>query len=480
MHQDLTPGTHLLWSDAVVGDRYKLTRNVHRLAPDPYEPIMVADKPWEGQRVCPLRVIHENGLWRMWYRAIDPVLHKQRKEAGTSPNGNVGPPVPMFICYAESDDGVKWRKDPQGVCEHYAGENNIVFTGYSEAAGGILDLPGRPHHKRFVLANCEWLRNEYGGGGITIAHSDDGIHWEYLHPEPVICGDSDTHNNLVYDAVNDRYLIYMRAWHAATVDRNEDWVAGPGYMPHHQRNVRRRVAVAESKDLLHWSEPQIIMTPDELETNDYYGLTVFNAPGDSFGGFLWVYDDDARETIHVELTLSNDGVQWWRPPHRPKFIDVGEPGWQDGYMVFVHSEPIVVGDDMYIYWKGLDKPHDVGDSSGKAYRGKLRRDGLISLDANRQLGAMITRPFTLESESITINAATQGGALRAELVEPWNYEPRGKTIEGFTMQDSDPFTGDAVSHTLSWKGKTDLSALRGKRLMLRIHMYHAQLYTITL
>lgn len=479
MHADLQPGTHLLWSDAVVADRYKLTRNVHTPSPAPAEPVLLPDQPWEGRRVCPLRVIHENGAWRMWYRVVDHHLAAERKRLNTSPNGNVGPPVPIYICYAESDDGIHWRKDKRGLHDHPAGDNNIVFTGYSEAHGGILDLPGKTHHKRFVLANCEWFRNEYGGGGITLAHSDDGIHWDYLHPDPVIPGDSDTHNNLLYDAPRDRYLIYMRGWHAATVDRNDDWVAGPGYHPHHQRNTRRRVAVAESKDLVTWSDPQIILTPDELDTNDFYGCVAFPI-ADSYAAWLWVHDDDARETIHVELAFSHDGVQWHRLPHRPKFLDVGQPHEPHGHMVFAHSPPVAVDDEMFIYWKGLDRPHDVGDATSTVYRGRLRRDGLISLDADRRLGAMITRPFTLQSDQIVINAATQGGAIKAELVEPWQYEPRGKTIEGFTLDDSDPFTGDAVAHRLSWRGKHDLTALRGRRLMLRIHLYHAQLYSVTL
>jgi hypothetical protein len=154
----------------------------------------------------------------------------------------------------------------------------------------------------------------------------------------------------------------------------------------------------------------------------------------------------------------------------------------------IHS-PVVTDDGIYFYICARGgNPHDAGldqgsprsVTGGAIYRAKLRTDGFVSLDADRRLGAMITHPFTLESDHITINAATQSGRIVAELVEPWWREPEGKPIPGFGKEDFDLFEGDSISHNLSWRGRSDLSDLCGRRLLLRLSMYHAQLYSFTI
>jgi len=367
-----------------------------------------------------------------------------------------------------------WRKPALGITDDDGGKSNIVFKGFSDAHGGILDLPGRAEHDRFVLVNCEWFEAAYGRGGITLAHSADGINWRYLHPDPVIPGDSDTVNNIVFDASNNRYIIYMRAWHAATVVRNPDWVAGPGYHPHHARNTRRRVGCAVSKDLTNWSEPQIVLYPDETQTNDIYGMNVFQAGG-YFLGQIKVYDDDAWETMHIELVYSRDGIRWRQFPGNQKFIPTGEPGQPDGYMIYPMQTPVSFGEQVVHYWSGMDYPHDTSRATSVIYRGVLRRDGFVSLDASRELGALILRPFTVEGDQIVINATTRGGRIEFELTEPWCYEVEGKPIEGFSFADCDAFEGDSTQHVLSWKGKSDLSQLKGKRVMTCLKtMYQPQ------
>src|SRR5207248_2756818 len=137
------------------------------------------------------------------------------------------------------------------------------------------------------------------------------------------------------------FMLYMRGWHCAAVN----WpVLGKG-------NPRRRVNYSESKDLKHWTEPQQILTPDELDTNDFYGLQVFRY-ADYFLGQLWIYDDDVEESIEIELIWSRDGIHWSRHPDRPRFLPRG-----DDYMVIPAQEPVVVGDEMFVYYTSHEQPH---------------------------------------------------------------------------------------------------------------------------
>jgi hypothetical protein len=106
-------------------------------------------------------------------------------------------------------------------------------------------------------------------------------------------------------------------------------------------------------------------------------------------------------------------------------------------------------------------------------------DGFVSLDAGFPHGALITRPFVVQNDAISINAHTHWGEIVAELSEPYYHEPEGKPIKGFTAKEFDVFRGNSIAHKLSWGGRSDLSSLKGRRVMLRMTMQRANLYSFT-
>jgi len=468
MYPDLKPGKHLVIDNTNVADTYRLRRRVHQPSRDPIEPILRPEKPWDGNSVTPLHVIYDKDrkTYRMWYQAHDPKLQEERVKLGKSKYGNVGEPQPIYCCYAESPDGVHWNRPNLGIY----GDTNIVFKGFSYVAGNtFIHRPDAPKNERYIMVNCEWYSDMQGG--IYVAYSPDGLHWKYPSEKPLIHGESDTWNCIVWNPERRVFMLYMRGWHCAAVN----WpVLGKG-------NPRRRVSYSESKDLKTWSEPQQILTPDELDTNDFYGFQVFRY-ADYWLGQLWIYDDDRDETIEIELAWSRDGIHWTRLPERQKFLTRGRPGEMDGYMVIPAQEPVVVGDDLYVYYTGHPNPHGAADANARSagYRGRLRLDGFVSLEAGLPHGSLITRPFTLQSDHIEINAVVHHGEIIAELVEPYYHEPEGKPIEGFAAKDFDVFKGDSVAHQLSWRGKSDLSSLKGRRLMLRMLLHRAELYSFTI
>lgn len=469
MYPDLKPGKHLVLDNTTVADTYRLRRRQYQPVRDPADAVMVASFPWEGDYVTPLRVTFDPACkrYRMWYQVHDYDIEEERKALGRSRYGNIGEPQPMYLCHAESSDGIQWERSRLNLYPHPAGENSISFKGFSGVAGNtILERPGAPPEERFTLVNCEWRSNEVGG--IYIGHSPDGLRWSYTTEKPLIHGESDCWNSLVYNPERRVTMLYMRAWHSAAVG----WPNGKG-------NPRRRVSYSESPDLKTWSEPQVILTPDELDTNDFYGMQVFRY-GDTFIGQLWIHDDDRLETIHIQLAFSRDGIHWSRLPHRPAFIPHRLESDPRVYMIIPAQQPVVVGDEMYHYWTEHYVPHSVAGRETRAYRGRLRLDGFISLAADAPMGNLITRPFVLRGDRILINARVQGGEIVAELVEPYWHDPEGKPIEGFSAKDFDLFRGDCLSHPLSWRGVSDLTTLRGRRLMLRLAMTHAEIFSFTL
>jgi len=468
MFQDLKPGKHLVIDNFSIADTFRLKRTIHKPQKDPIEPILMADKPWETAVIAgKILFDEEKRLWRMWYVAHDRDAEKTRKTLGKSKYGNVGEPQSFFLCYAESNDGIHWIKPSLDV---YPG-TNICFKGYSDVVNStILYRPDAPdENRKYVLVNRDWYSDQIGG--IYIAFSTDGIHWKYADTKPVIHGESDCNNACVYNPERDVYMLYMRGWHTAAAG----WNNGKG-------NQRRRVTYSESRDLKNWTEPEVVLSPDELDTNDFYGISVFRY-ANAYMGMLWVYDDDVFETIDVELCWSRDGIRWERHPERPKFIETEEKGRIGGYMVYPAQEPVIHDNNLYIYINAHSRfPHNHQPETWEntVYRTKLRIDGFVSLDAGCQMGNLITRPFILESDKITINAATQGGYIIAELAEPYWFDPKGKIIDGFSADDFDIFTNNSTCHTLSWRGNSNLSKLRGKRIMLRMALVHSQIYSFTI
>ncbi len=463
MIEDLKPGKHLVMDNFSISDTFRLKRTIHKPEKDPSKPVLIADRQW-ANAVVTGTIIYKR--WKMWYVAHNHQAEKLRKSMGKSKHGNVGEPQTSFLCYAESDDGINWEKPDLDV---YPG-TNICFKGYSDVVNStILYCPTALEDERYILINRDWYSEQVGG--IYLVISKDGIHWKYTDTKPLIHGESDCNNTCVYNPERDVYMLYMRGWHTAAVGWNNE-----------KGNQRRRVTYSESRDLKKWTEPKVILSPDELDTNDFYGISVFRY-ANAFLGMLWIYDEEEFETIDVELCWSRDGIRWERHPERPKFIETEEKGKIGGYMVYPAHQPVIYGDSLYIYVNAHSRfPHNHQQENWEnvVYRTKLRMDGFVSLDAGCQMGNLVTRPFVLESDKITINAATQGGYIIAELAEPYWYDPKGKVIEGFSADEFDVFRGDSNCHELSWRGNSDLSKIKGKRIMLRMAMVHSQLYSFTI
>jgi hypothetical protein len=89
--------------------------------PAPREVVLRTDAPWEGNASAFQSVFKDGELYRMYYRG----LHYRHS----------GPPAqaladhPWFLCYAESDDGIHWRKPNLGLFEFNGSkDNNIILT----------------------------------------------------------------------------------------------------------------------------------------------------------------------------------------------------------------------------------------------------------------------------------------------------------------------------------------------------------------
>ena len=72
-------------------------------SPVPREAVLVTDRPWEGSNCGYVTVFQDGDRYRMYYKASHHDLYDTARQGGHLPE-----PHPLWIAYAESQDGVHW------------------------------------------------------------------------------------------------------------------------------------------------------------------------------------------------------------------------------------------------------------------------------------------------------------------------------------------------------------------------------------
>jgi len=141
----------------------------------PGNPILERGKAGEpdADRASGACVLYDNGLWRMWYAAITGSWYK------------------ALVGYAESDDGITWRKPKLGLSEYNGSvRNNLVKMVRGMSMVSVIYEKDAPPEYRYVMAGIDmsWYKSwSQDGPPITrIDVSPDGFHWKPLRDEPGI------------------------------------------------------------------------------------------------------------------------------------------------------------------------------------------------------------------------------------------------------------------------------------------------------
>jgi len=334
---DLSGDWHLLVDDSLVAEKHGVTRRYHAFAKDPRNPVLVADRPWEGKviYVYGSALPGEDGRgYRLWYHAW---------QGGEYRN-----------LYATSPDGVRWEKPALGLVEFQGSkDNNLLFRRTREDhLPVVLWTPDDPDPaRRYKLINYDYGRTKPANlvSGFWGATSADGIHWRDLPSNPVLADPGDV-GNFVRDVRARRYLGYPKVF--APV-----------------RGFRRRAVGYTATDRFEqWPPAELILVPDQVDDRwvtqdkqhtDFYGLCAF--PYESgYIGLLWIFritDGNNDGPIFVELVSSRDGVKWHRQEgERPPLLDVGAPGAWDSGMITTVNQPLVEGDRIRLFYGGARTP----------------------------------------------------------------------------------------------------------------------------
>ena len=470
----------LLLDETVVEDRFRLTRQQVKARKHPHNPVLVRDKPWEGDGVGPVSVIWDPGWgkFRMWYRSF----------SSSSYYGGAGPPY--FILYAESDDGLNWDKPLLDIIEMPGFKHtNVVYTGsfYPRVQGPQVwrDEDEPDSARRYKMISLERRIDEDGRlvSGVQLAYSNDGLHWSLDEDEePLLNYHSDTYNHVVR-APNDNYwLLYCRpilrdAGRPARGRRTDlqESITGP-----YRRHSARRVSVAVSEDLYSWSFPRTVLYPDERDAPDIDQSIVFHAGS----GLLMLYaamDGDVTGQNEIKLASSSDGFHWNRYWEREPYIARGTEGTWDSGSVSTSGTPVAHGEFVFIYYNGgILGQHEAGNRMGSIGVAMTKTNRFVEQSAGDTPGFLLTKEFILEGDRLLVNTTGSNlpnrppAELRVEiLLESPSASDASYTdiiVPGFSLADCDVITGDRTKAEVTWNGSGDLSPLKGKPVYLRFQL----------
>lgn len=479
-------------------------RVLNPAAKHPANPLVKPDRPWEGHYLGLGRVLYDEDrkIFRMWYGSTDRFAAKKggdrlrpyrwdwsvedgravrRKVEEIYGYSEYAGRNDWIRLYAESKDGIHWTKPNLGLVEFQGSrDNNMLPPG--EYVPGHYD-PHEPdpdkRYKKVVLRESSIAPKNapglYAWDGVQVDffHSPDGIKWTPYPGNPRTVGEGDP--------------WWVRRWGGFV--GNWDPI-GQHYVQYQENCLHRYcplgirvIGRAQSPDMIHWTEMETILVPDQDDDPDteFYGMPVFYYEGFRIG-LLWIFR--TTNTLHYpQLAVSRDGVRYEREFREP-LIRVGDYGDFDESTVYVRA-PLVHDGQIRIYyyggnWRGPEALHAKADRAIFAVGlATLPEDGFVSVDSGKiRPGELVTRPLRFRGRELVVNmeaAKHNHGSgqpqVRVELLGV-SHEP----IEGFLLRESDP-VATSGRHVMSWQGRNDVSRLAGQTVRVRFSMKNAKLYS---
>lgn len=469
--------------DVLIASKSDVERKVHAAAKRE-RPVLEATEPWElgatvkGQPDRRLYIYGtvlrdaENGPFRMWYSS------GTRQGLGEMKN-----------FFATSPDGIAWQRPELGLVEFGKSKANNLVNLPFHSPSVILDTREPDPAKRYKAvgtmsgvseAQIARLESRFAKGwplptrAYWAAYSADGLQWTLYPDNPVLPG-CDT-ITLSQDPQTGEYL----AFHKRQFDQRT-------------RPVARQVFLSISKDMQHWSEPELVMNPDETDHaearklkggmhTEFYNLSAFPYAG-QWLGLVTVFRRTGRPPvkgpgqsgddgpIDVQLVHSRDGRTWHRCSDRRPVIALGPHRYDAGSILGVCNSPVIVGDEMWMYYTAITTTHGgaLPDKQMAIARASWRLDGMVSLHAAGSEGVIETVPIQPEGDRLFVNADVRAGRLLVEVLDA-----AGRVVPGFEKAACLTLTGGAVRQEVKWR--TESSLPNGKPLRLRFHLSGGDLY----
>lgn len=458
-------------------------------------PVIKQDRPWETALGW-VTVYRDpkSGKYQLWYQGYAGSRAQKKTDR-------------CVVCYAESDDGIHFTKPNLGLFPfNDIKDTNIVLIangGYSDryCNAVVFDPLDKDPARRYKMAYTDFSMDggkEYPG--LCVAFSPDGIHWtkypkaplhktsygKFETPVPF----SDETGRKWWDnplTMADAVDVFYDPVRKVFVDYAKMWVDGPAggmYWKHAMGRI-------ESKDFIHWTDAELVLTPDDQDppSVEFHTTPVFYYNDRYFCLNQILNRAVGGGVMDIELMVSRDGYEWERPFRKEFFLARSQPGQFDSGSMFTNSTPVILDSEIRFYYGGYQAGATGGDDenmpSGVGFasipldrfagiRPVARSDQPTLAKPLEHIGQITLKPTDLyKFKSISLNADASNGSIRAELLNS-----KGRRVRRFSAEDCVPIKGDSLAHRVAWKN-VSLADLPPGRYMIRLHLDNATVYALS-
>lgn len=367
---------------------------------------------------------------------------------------------------AESHDGIHWELPdlsdrvpiPDRVCQHQL----FGLDQFREWSGPYVDPT--------AVGTDSWLKglvasrtSDPGRLGAALVTSPDGIHWQYAD-------DGTWHSHGADPVAHTHWNSYRQTHVISSRPMTND----------------RRIALHETQDWKAFTEAELILQADALDTpcTEIYGMPVIPYEH-MFIGLLWLYHTPPvveaeqkylRGKIDCQLSYSHNGWHFQRTVREP-FLANSAPGHHGSGCIYPYSI-VPDGDSLRIYSSASKGEHAQIRSQPESKQGaillhSLRRDGFVFLEPEGGFGELVTRLLLLEAGGLEINVSAPTGEVRVQV-----SDAHGNPIEGYAYDDCLSFSGDATAWTPKWRDGRTLDALQDRVVRIHLTLANGRLYAI--
>jgi hypothetical protein len=310
---------------------------------------------------------------------------------------------------------------------------------------------------------------------VFLLTSGDGIHFRSGSQEPILSCELpnafDSQNIFFWSDAEERYVCYLR------------------FM-----DPLRTMARTTSPDVVHWTEP-VPMTYGDTPREQLYTNTTtpyFRAPhvyislSARFMAGRRVVTDEQLERMAVAaygdhvyyndcsdvvLLTTRAGSTQYDRTFMESFVrpGIGLENWVSRTN-YPFAGLLQTGPNELSFYVS----RHYAQPSWHIRRFTLRLDGFVSVNAPYSGGRMTTKSLICSGERLEVNFATgAAGSMRVEM------QDIGRSpIPGYTFGECDELIGDETERIVSWRGRTDVSAIAGKPIRLCFEMKDVDLYSL--
>lgn len=449
---------------------------------------LVCEREWEQERADPVCITRWQGEWRMYLAT----------------RGDDGREALELVT---SSDGVTWERPDLGAVSYKGSKHNNLVDIENEKPGEfcVFEDPSAPLDERFKL-----VAHEQAAGGVWVMGSPDGLRFTRI-PGLVLRFIADSNPSVFYDERIGKTVLYVRGWDKHRIippiegtrcvlraeaddlhkplsindnatnpwPRSPKWTAIDGGLRRMNNELPKAIACDNQ---------------DPPEAGLYQAAAVQYLP-DAYLAFPTLYFSYPRPPWHfindglldLQFAASRDGVDWKRE-YRGSYVRLDLPDGPCSKTMHMVTGMVPYGHCISQYYAGSQhthgegrtapgiRPEEVPAKPGEMIVSRLeqRLDGFVSADSAYGGGTLVTRAFAVESDQLRLNIDTSAsGVAHAALLDE-----EGTEIPGFSEEECDRIQGNDTQYVVSWKGSSDLSRLKGRKVKLVLVSRSSKLFAV--